>query len=207
MCECKLAAGEIIYRAGDKANALYQILEGYVDATNVSVDGKEVLYHVMRPGDCFGETGLIEDALRTYTSTARGTTRLAVLSNADFQQLRQTHPAINHVLLEIQTRRFSITMEHLGVSTLLTLREQIIRRLTIMANAFGENRGSGVFIPTDLSQAEWANMLGASRQSINKELKALERRNLIQQQADGIMIYNLGALSDSQYSSDNDKSS
>lgn len=196
MRERKLASGEVIFHVGDKPNALYQILEGYVDATNVSVEGKEILFHVMGVGDCFGEGGLIENCPRNITAKARGPTRLAILSDVDFQHLRQIHPVINNALLELQSRRLRLAMESLGSSTLFSLRNQIIRRLYITAIAFGEDRGNGVFVDIDMSQEEWGKMLGVSRQSINKELKAFERQNFLQQQADGILIYDLEALTD-----------
>jgi len=190
----QLQAGQVAYRYAEEADATYQIINGSIQTSNVTSEGKEILIHIMMPGDCFGEIGLIEGSLRAQTAYAREDTELAVLNKKDFNQLRAQHPEINDELLKMQCRRLRMTMVFMEDSALRSLSQKLARRLIMMATMTGVQRDNHILIKLVLSQEELGQMLGASRQSINKELNQLERQNIIRKSKEGICILDPQAL-------------
>lgn len=190
----QLQTGESIYHNGDEADATYQIIQGSIQTSNVTPEGKEILFFVMQPGDCFGEIGLIEGSLRSQSTQAREATELAVLNKQNFNKLRKEYPEINDELLKMQCRRLRMTIAFMEDSALCTLPQKLARRLISMATMTGVPQDNHILIKLNLSQEELGKMLGASRQSINKELKLLERQQIIRKSKDGICILDSHAL-------------
>ena len=194
MCDREFTDGELIYRYGDDPDVLSQIRSGLVELSLVSAEGKEVLIHIMKPGDCFGEIGLIDGSTRIQTASARGDTRLSIIGKQDFNLLRQQYPQINEELLNSQCRRIRMLLLFMEKSALSSIRQMLAQRLLTLANMFGEKQGDTVFIRAELSQEELGKMVGASRQSINKELSHLQQERILQLLPDGILLKDLEAL-------------
>jgi CRP-like cAMP-binding protein len=188
------ADGESIYRYGEEADLLAQITSGLVELGIVSAEGKEILVHIMQPGDCFGEMGLIDESARAQTASARGATTLSILHKQDFLSLRRQYPEINEELVKMQTRRIRMLLLFLEKSTLSGLRQILAQRLLALANMFGEKQGDAITIRAKLSQEELGKMVGASRQSINKELSYLQEQNILQLLPDGFLLKDPEAL-------------
>jgi len=186
--------GELIYHYGDEPDVLLQIKSGLVELSMVSEEGKEVLIHIMKPGDCFGEMGLINGSTRIQTASARGDTRLLTLGQQDFNQLRQQYPQVNEELLNMQCRRVRLLLVFMEKSALSNIRQILAQRLLTLASMFGEKQGDSVFIRANLSQEELGKMVGASRQSINKELNVLQQEQILQLLPEGILIKDMEAL-------------
>jgi len=186
--------GEQIYHYGDEPDVLSQIKSGLVELGLASVEGKEMLIHIMKPGDCFGEMGLINGSARVQNASARGDTCLLTLSNADFNVLRRQYPEINEELLNMQCRRVRLLLLFMEKSSLSSIRQILAQRLLTLAGMFGEEQGDGVFIRVNLSQEDLGKMVGASRQSINKELGYFQKEQILQLLPDGILLKNLIAL-------------
>lgn len=187
-------AGESIYRFGEEADATYQVLTGSIQTSNVTAEGKEILLHIMQPGECFGEIGLIEGSRRAHNAEAREDCQLAVLPKHEFNTLRRIHPEINEAILQMQCTRLRMVFMFIEDSALRTLRQRLARRLVLMATMMGARQGEQIFIKLSLSQEELGKMLGASRQSINKELSFLEKEAIVEKSRDGICILDPAAL-------------
>jgi CRP-like cAMP-binding protein len=185
----RLAPGESVYRCGESAEALYQVVEGELEAIHVSAEGKELLLILIYPGDCFGESGLIDGSKRLFNTSARHMSTVAVLPGGHFARLRDQHPAINHELLRAQTARLQITMTAIAAYALQSLRQRILRRLTLLAGTARQQPDGRVLIQTGLSQKEYGKLFGASRQSVNKELNLMQQQHLIELCKNGILIY------------------
>lgn len=187
-------AGEAIYRFGEEADATYQVINGSIQSSNVTAEGKEILLHIMQPGECFGEIGLIEGSRRANNTEAREDCELAVLNKNDFNDLRSRHPEINEAILQMQCMRLRMVFMFIEDSALRPLRQRLARRLVLMATMLGSRDEQQIFIKQSLSQEELGKMLGASRQSINKELSLLEKEGIVEKSRDGIRILDPAAL-------------
>ncbi|GAA6152360.1 Crp/Fnr family transcriptional regulator [Pseudoteredinibacter isoporae] len=189
-----IQAGETIYRFGEEADAIYQVTSGSVQTSNVTAEGKEILLHIMQPGECFGEIGIIEGSLRAQNAEAREDGELAAMNKKEFNELRKRHPEINEAILQMQCTRLRMVFMFIEDSALRPLRQRLARRLVLMATMMGAQKGEQIFIKLTLSQEELGKMLGASRQSINKELSYLEKEGIVDKSRDGICILDPAAL-------------
>lgn len=100
----QLAPQEVLFHAGEVAEALYQVVKGEIESSIVSPDGKELILYITYPGDCFGDASLVTGSPRFYTASARHASEVLVLPAGQFARLRAKHPEINHPLLRTQSK-------------------------------------------------------------------------------------------------------
>ncbi|HEY9147815.1 MAG TPA: Crp/Fnr family transcriptional regulator [Gammaproteobacteria bacterium] len=185
--------GEAVYSRGDESGELFRLLDGAIKLCNYSLDGKEIQMGEFRPGDCFGEMGLIDGLPRTSFAVAVRDSRVSVLSKPNFLKLYKKYTEIGWQLNLVQTRRirflYGLAEEAAGLNIHLRLARAIHR----LAYSHGYRAGGeGVFI--DVSHEELSKMLVVSRQSVSKELKLLEREQAIELRYGKIYIRDLAAL-------------
>jgi CRP-like cAMP-binding protein len=161
----RLAPGEVVFSTGEVAEAIYQVAEGELESTTVSPDGRELILYINYPGDCFGETCLVNESPRFYTASARHASAVLVLPAGQFARLRGKHPEINHALLRTQSRRLQIMATRIGAYASRSLRQVILQRLAFLAENGRQRDCGGVLIQTGLSQKEYGKLFGASRLS------------------------------------------
>jgi CRP-like cAMP-binding protein len=103
MSERSLAAGENAVEQGTSAIAFFAVLDGEL---SVLIDGSEV--RRLEPGDHFGEIALIvPHATRSATVKAVAPSRLAAMSQWNFQGFIEEHPEVHWPLLVTLARRLS----------------------------------------------------------------------------------------------------
>ncbi len=169
-----LARGETAYRKDDVPNELFRLLEGGIKLCNYSLDGSEHVTGEFRAGDCFGEMGVLDGMPRVSHAVASRDSRVSVISKEDFDKLCKLHPDIHRELNLMLCRRmrflYALNEESVG----LKLHARLARAIHRLAYSHGRRDDqSGTYI--EMSHEELSNMLGASRQSVSKELKLLEQ--------------------------------
>jgi CRP/FNR family transcriptional regulator, cyclic AMP receptor protein len=171
-------AGQPIFLKGDPGNALMAVIKGRVRICSYSADEGEVVLNVMRPGEVFGEIALIDGGERTASAFALELTELLVLSRHDFLTFLNRDPDACLKLLQLMCQRLRWTTEHLEDVNFLDLRCRLAKRLLYLTAHHGEQSGNekrGVRI----SQQLLANMIGTSREAVNKQLGAWKEERVI----------------------------
>jgi len=180
---------EQVYGQGDEAQCLYQVKSGRVKVCNYSPSGKEMMFSVLREGDCFGEMSLIDQQSRFNHVSAMGAVELKLLPKAHFLHFYQNYPEVSQALNLMFCRRLRISFHGMEGLTLMGVRERLA--LTILREA--ESDVTGV-LGIDLSQEMLGKMLNATRQSVGKELKFFESKGWIQVQYGKIVVSDADAL-------------
>lgn len=173
MKSLKVADGQSIYSQHDHADCLYQIVTGRVRACNYSAKGKEIVYAIFNPNDCFGELGLIDSEPRHSHMFAFGDTKLNVLYKADFNRLYHQHIEIPQSLNRMLCKRLRFAFMATEDFSLLNLRERLARYLIGIAKQKTTTNEHPQWM-VETTQEDLAKMLCTSRQSIGKELKYFE---------------------------------
>jgi CRP/FNR family transcriptional regulator, cyclic AMP receptor protein len=189
----KIAIDEPVYRQGDRSNELYQLLEGAVRVCNYTAEGKEVVTGHFRPGDCFGEMGLIDDLPRMNHAIANEPSRVRVLGKPHFKQLYEKHPEISHELNVMFCHRIRLLYALSEDANTLSLIQRLARLLHRMVYSHGVTEADGSLYVRS-SHEELGRMLGASRQSVSKELKVLETEGSVENCYGKIYVCNLESL-------------
>ena len=168
----KVCKDEIVYCQGDKPNEMYQLISGGIKLCNYYIDGREFVAAEFRPGDCVGEMGLIDGLPRVSHAIATTDSLLRVLRKEDFDHLVATHTEFAQQVMLTLCRRLRWAYGLNAEASGLALQQRLALHLYRLAQSHARrDDAGGLYI--SISQEQLARMLGASRQTINKELRAL----------------------------------
>jgi CRP/FNR family cyclic AMP-dependent transcriptional regulator len=174
------AGGQTIFHEGDPGDRLYIILTGKVKIGRRTPDGRENLLTVMGPADVFGELAVFDPGPRTSTATT--VTKVSAIA-MDRQALRAwiaASPAIAEQLLQVLARRLQQTNDHVADLVFTDVPGRVAKQLLVLAHRFGTREPGGLWVVQDLRQEEIAQLIGASREAVNKALADFAARGWIQ---------------------------
>ncbi len=172
-------AGEVIFRKGDPGISMMSIVDGRVKISVASPDGKEAVLAVLGPGEVLGEMAILEDKNRSADATALDACELLVLQKRDFIPFLERNPAICIRLLRILCERLRRTSAQVEDRTFLSLPARLAKTLLDLADSTGRETTDGVRVDFKMSQKNFGGLLGASRESVNKQLHAWQAEGLL----------------------------
>jgi CRP-like cAMP-binding protein len=174
----RLNPGDTIFMIDSPGDSMMAILEGSVRISVPSPEGKEVVLAILHAGEVFGEIALLDGKGRT--ADARATTRcnVAVLDRRDVLAFFQQHPNAWPKLIDVLCERLRRTDEHLAEMALLEIPLRLAKTLLRLLGSEEKARGASA-AKVGLTQRELGNMIGASRESVNKCLNEWQRRGIV----------------------------
>lgn len=176
----RFGRGEVVFHRGDPADSLHLIVRGRFAARVENELGDSVTVSVHGPGDAFGELALLElEQSRSTTVAALEPGGTYAVQQDDFNRLRAEHPAVNEILVRLLAQRLRRTSDLYAEALFQPAETRVLRRLAELAVLYG-NGVPGTLIP--LSQAEIAGLAGTSRATVNRVLRAEEKRGLVELQ-------------------------
>ena len=172
--------GQSIFMRGDPGESMMVVVSGRIRISRTSYDGREVVLAVFGPGEVLGEIAMIDGGERTADAAALERVDLLILHRRDFHAFLLEHPAVAIELLVLVCRRLRDTDDQLEDLNFLPLRTRLAKRLVDLAEHFGnETDDGGVRIGIPMSQQFLANMIGTSREAVNKQLRSWEEDGII----------------------------
>ncbi len=171
--------GNVIFVQGEQGDRCYAIVDGAVKISAYHSDGREAVLAVLGPGDVFGELSLFDQVVRSADATAIESTELLSLDTNALTEAMADHPEVGLTLLQVLGRRLRQTNEALQDIAFFDVPGRVARRIADLAETHGEQTDDGVLIDLPLSQESLAQMVGATRESVNKALAILKRRGLV----------------------------
>ena len=187
-------AGAVIFRQGDPGQGLLAVLSGRVKITSPSASGKEIVLNMINPGEVFGEIALLDGKPRSADAVAIDPCELLVIDRRDFVPFLEARPALCIRLLGVLCERLRRTSEQVQDLLFLDLRARLAKTLLKLAEAHGQTAPAGREISLKLSQRELGNLIGRSRESVNKQLREWQEANLIRFHAGRMVIRDPAAL-------------
>lgn len=194
MGQTTLRRGEVLFEEGDQGNRLYIITEGKVKLGHTSMDGRENLLAVLGPGEIIGELTLFDPGPRSTTATAVSPVTLLHLDHADLVGILDTNPTMGKHMLRALARRLRRTNESLADLVFSDVPGRVAKALLDLADRFGTPTDDGVHVPHDLTQEELAQLVGASRETVNKSLADFVSRGWIQLEGRAVTLLDLDRL-------------
>jgi CRP/FNR family cyclic AMP-dependent transcriptional regulator len=170
-----LADGAVLTARGARADEWCGVASGAVRVSSVSLSGKQVTLTYVEPGTWFGDISLFDGLPRTHDANAHGETTLLVIRKADFKDLLAQHVELYEALLRLNCRRLRLMFDAVEDLNTRPLAARLARQILLLARSYGIAQGEEIRIGLQLAQEDLAQLLGASRQRVNQELKALER--------------------------------
>jgi len=184
----RLPPRTVIFRKHDAGREMYAIASGRVKISSDSEDGREIVLGLLEPGDLFGEISLLDGAPRTATCTTVGSTALLVIDRPEFLAALEQCPALAIKFLEILAARLRLTDQLIEDTLFLNLGARLAKMLLTLAERCGRVTPEGVQIELRLSQQELGNLVAASRESVNKQLKAWESETIVANRGGHLLI-------------------
>jgi CRP/FNR family cyclic AMP-dependent transcriptional regulator len=171
---------QMVYCKGDPGTHVYVVTKGRVKVTVPSEDGKELTLGILEPGEVFGELAVLEGKEHAATVVALERTEVAVIERQEFLRLLEREPAIVRALLATLCARLRQTAELAQDISSLPLPRRLAKKLLALARTYGTQTPNGLRIGLHLCQQELANLVGTSRESVNKQLGAWQAGGLIE---------------------------
>jgi CRP/FNR family transcriptional regulator len=194
LMEVDLSRGASVFREGDQGDQMYFIVSGKIKLGRTSPDGRESLLAILGPGELFGEMALFDPAPRTATATAVSETRLAGLKNDALMALLRARPEVSAQLLQALARRLRRTNDSLSDLVFSDVPGRVAKALLDLADRFGRPATDGVLVAHELTQEELAQLVGASRETVNKALAEFVQRGWIRLEARAVVILDMPRL-------------
>jgi CRP/FNR family transcriptional regulator, cyclic AMP receptor protein len=189
--------GDLIGARGEPPEEWIACAKGAVRVSSVSILGKQITLTYVEPGIWFGDVSIFDGDRRTHDAYAHGDTTVVCVAKADFKKILANHAELYEALLRLHARRIRQLYGLVEDLNTLPLRARLAKQLIHLARSYGVpslDNSQDVRIGLQLAQEELAQLLGASRQRVNLELKAMEREDTIRIEPGGLVIRDRAAL-------------
>jgi len=190
----KFTANQTIFQKQDPGDSLYAIVHGRVGITTESPGGKAIFLNMLKTGEVFGEIALLDGKERTANAVALEDSELIRIDRSAFMPFLERHPALAIRLMAVLCGRIRWTSGIIEDTIFLDIPHRLAKRLVTLASQYGKRAGDTTRIDVRLSQESLGQMLGATRESINKGLKSLEHKGLIATRSGFISVLDMPAL-------------
>jgi CRP/FNR family transcriptional regulator/CRP/FNR family cyclic AMP-dependent transcriptional regulator len=180
--------GEVLFHEGDPGSALYIVRSGQVKIMVMADNGEETILHIHGPGECLGELSLVDGAPRSAAAVALDRVEALVLYREEFLALLRQSPAAALAVmsgLAGMVRRLTAQVQDAAA---LDVPGRLAKKLLELAERHGQATPAGVRIALRLTQQELAQMVGATRVSINQHLGSFQERGLLSMDREGITL-------------------
>ena len=186
-----VAPGETLFTIGSPGDHMMAVISGTIRISVPSSEGKELLIAIIKPGDIFGELSVLDGHERSADAKAGSACILAILDRRDILPFFERNPSTWPKLVKVLCQRLRRTDQILAELALLQLP---VRLAKAMLRAIPATSSMTQSPKVTFSQRELANMVGATRESVNKCLRKWQRNGTVQMSGGAIYITNRAAL-------------
>ena len=195
MDSVKISKGGILFKEGDSGEHVYVIVEGKLKLGTSSGDGRENLLSILGPGEMFGELSLFDPGPRTSAATAVTDAKLLSLSHEKLIPWLRENSDVSLQLLARLAQRLRRTNEAVGDLVFSDVPGRVAKALIDLGERFGKETPEGLFVQHELTQEELAQLVGASRETVNKALADFAGRGWLRLDGRAVLITDLERLS------------
>jgi len=193
----RLAAREVLFHKGDPGNQLYGVLSGRLKVLATSAEGKEVVFALSGPGDVIGEIALMDSNPRSATVVALENSELLTLHRRDFLPFLERHPKAAIRMASVLARRVRDLSQNTEDAQFMPLPSRMAKKVLRLADVYGKPLAQGgTSIDIRLSQQDLADLVGTTRESVNKQLRHWEEQGYVELKRAHINVLERDALED-----------
>jgi len=190
----RLRDGDCLFERGRPATCWGVVARGAVRVGFSSAGGQRFTLCYMRPGAWFSALTVLQGSGFDYDAHARGATTLLTLAQADVRSILERHAELHEALLGLHARRTRQLFELVDDMKSLPLRARLAKQLVRLAQSFGVPADDAVRIALPVTQEEVAQLVGASRQRVNRELQEFRRLGWVRLEAGRFLLRDRAAL-------------
>lgn len=182
--------GATIAAKGDPGNNLFAVVSGTVKISSSSPDGRSAILNLIGPGDIFGEIAVLDGAPRTADATANTNCEVYIIDRRDFLPFVRGQPALAMKFIELLCARLRWTSQQVEQVILQNLPARLASALLGLTEK-RKDSGNGTIA---ITQQEISEMVGMTRESVNKQLRAWAARKWVRLEHGAIVVLNAESL-------------
>ncbi|WOH54554.1 Crp/Fnr family transcriptional regulator [Bradyrhizobium sp. sBnM-33] len=186
-----LKRGATLFSKGDPGNSLYAVISGTVKMSISSPDGRSAILNIIEPGEIFGEIALLDGGARSADAIANSNCELFVIDRREFIPFVKEQPALAMKFIELLCERLRWTSDQVEQIILQNLPGRLASALLRLSEKHKPAQQGRTIAVT---QQEISEMVGMTRESINKQLRAWASRDWVRLEHGAIVVLNAEAL-------------
>lgn len=194
MEELTFRRGEEIFAEGALGDRLYVIAAGKIKLGHTAPDGREHLLAVLGPGEILGEVSLYDPGARTATATALSKATVVELQHTDLLRVLEARPEISQHLLRSLAQRLRRTNNKVADLIFSDVPGRVAKALLDLGARFGASTELGLRVTHDLTQEELAQLVGATRETVNKALAEFSSRGWLRLDGRSVILLDIEKL-------------
>ena len=194
MSETRIGRGDVLFLEGDSGVRLYVVTDGKIKLGRTSADGRENLLAILGPGQMFGELSLFDPGPRSATATAVTPCTLMSLGHDELLRWLEDQPSVARALLHQLAARLRKTSDVVADLVFSDVPGRVAKALLDLSRRFGRTADDGIHVHHDLTQEELAQLVGASRETVNKALADFAMRGWLRLEPRSVVLIEVERL-------------
>jgi CRP-like cAMP-binding protein len=190
----RYAKHQFVVREGEPGGTFFIITSGSVAVARVAGDGRETILSILKEGDFFGEMSLFDTALRSASIKTLTDVEVGILLQDDFLRLMDRSPQIGKLLVIELSERLRAANALIAATTSQDIRGRLATLLLNLSKNFGEPVENGTKITLRLTNQEMANMIGTTRETVNRTLNKMWDERLVDMRTAYIVVTEIEKL-------------
>jgi CRP/FNR family transcriptional regulator, cyclic AMP receptor protein len=186
-----LKRGAMLFSKGDPGNSLYAVISGTVKMSISSPEGRNAILNIIGPGEIFGEIALLDGRVRSADAIANSNCELLVIDRREFIPFVKGQPALAMKFIELLCERLRWTSDQVEQIILQNLPGRLASALLRLSEKHKSEPQSRTIA---ITQQEISEMVGMTRESINKQLRAWATQNWVRLEHGAIVVLNADML-------------
>jgi CRP/FNR family transcriptional regulator, cyclic AMP receptor protein len=179
-----LKRGAALFSKGDPGNSLFAVISGTVKMSISSPEGRNAILNLIGPGQVFGEMAVLSGQARSADATANTNCEMFVIDRRDFLPFVRNHPALAMKFIELLCERVRRTSDQVEQIIL----QDLPGRLASALLGLTERNKPDDSRTIEITQQEISEMVGMTRESINKQLRAWAARSWVRLEHGAIVV-------------------
>src|SRR5258706_15979155 len=184
--EKQVPKGTVVLTEGAVGDSLFAIVHGRVKVFIGDEEGREIILKILGPGAFFGEMSMIDKQPRSASVTTIEPSTFLVLTHVAFERCVEQAPRIAALVMQCLAQRVREADRKIGTLALMDVYGRVASTL-LELSVYTDGK---LMVGEKLSQQDLANMVGASREMVNRILKDLSDRGFISIESKAITIIN-----------------
>jgi len=189
--ELHAQAGSYLYWEGDPADRIYYLIKGQVRITKTTDDGKQLTLYLFQNQDLFGQLDSLQASIHSFNAEIVENSVIGVIQLSDLEVLLWQHGDLAVEFMQWMGLMHRTTQTKFRDLLLFGKPGALCSVLIRLSNSYGKKHGEDIIIPLRLTNTELAEMIGATRESVNRMLSEFKKLNIIEYDKNLLVIKNL----------------
>jgi CRP-like cAMP-binding protein len=185
---------EFIVRESDTGDAFYLIVRGNVAVVHTDPHGHETILSILKEGDFFGEMAMFDSSLRSASIRTMSEVQVGMIRQDAFLAMLEQHPRFARQFVVVLAERLRVANRLVATTTSQDARARVASLLLYLAERFGEVGEDGTRITLRLTHQEMANMIGTTRETVNRALNRFWDEHLVDRRSPQLVLTDLNGL-------------